>query len=140
MGPGRGRGRDYLKHTPPAPCQGEVWRVKTSPALPRNEHERREAVDWRSRFIVHYASKLRATLTMLTGPIAVIRDTAPFHHMPYERNKFFPLFAMTHGYWLEFLRFTKRKICELAWLLTLPEHFEARCYTRATTALCLVLY
>jgi len=101
--------------------------------------QRREAVDRRSRFIVHYASKLKATLAMLTGPTGVIRDSAPFHHIPYQR-KMFDLFAMTDGWCLEFLRFTKRQICELAWLLALPEHFEGRCYPPATTCLCLVLY
>ena len=38
VGPGRGQGGDYPKHTPPAPCKGGVWRVKTRPAPPRNEH------------------------------------------------------------------------------------------------------
>ena len=38
VGPGRGRGRVYQKHTHPAPCKGGVWRMKTRPALPRNEH------------------------------------------------------------------------------------------------------
>ena len=89
--------------------------------------------------MVHHASKLRATIAMLTGPTAVIRDSAPFHHIPYQR-KMFDLFSQTDAWCLEFLRFTKRQICELAWLLALPEHFEGRCYAPATTALSLVLY
>ena len=37
-GPRWGQGGDHLKHTPPARCKGGVWRVKTRPAPPCNEH------------------------------------------------------------------------------------------------------
>jgi len=40
VGPGRGRGGDYPKDTPPAPGKGGAWRVKARPATRRNEHYR----------------------------------------------------------------------------------------------------
>ena len=38
MGPSWGQCRNYTKHTPPAQCEGGVWRVKTRLARPGNEH------------------------------------------------------------------------------------------------------
>jgi len=45
MDPGPGQSGDYPKHTPPARCKGGIWRVKTRPAPPGNEHYVRVSAD-----------------------------------------------------------------------------------------------
>ena len=86
---------------------------------------------WRARRRKFFTS-------MVTGPLAIIKEWNPSHRIPYDPLSPFHLRDRSDGWCLEMLRFTRRQIVEMAIILEIPEEFENGHTAPAETALSLV--
>ena len=76
---------------------------------------------------------------MLSGPTAIVHDYPLHHHIPYSPHMW-SIQDRSDDWCLEFLRFSKQQICELAVLLQIPDHFDNRYQAPPTTALAVVCF
>ena len=78
---------------------------------------------------------------MTTGPTAIVRDWPVQRSVQYNNiPQAFDLFQMSDDWCLEFLRFTKEQVCEMTYLLNIPEKFPGKSTSLPTTTLALVCY
>jgi len=81
----------------------------------------------------------RYIAAMMMGPTPIIRDWSVQRQIPSDGIPF-DIFTLSDDWCLEFLRFTKRQICEIAFLLAIPDNFPNRNFCPPTTALSLVCF
>ena len=89
--------------------------------------------------LLQKARQDRCIAAMMSGPTQIIRDWPVQRRIPSDGVPF-DLFALSDNWCLKFLRFTKRQICEMAFLLAIPDHFPHRNFCPPTTALSLVCF
>ena len=68
---------------------------------------------------------MKILMAMLSGPTAMIRFW-PQQRLIASGGMSFDLFTKSDDWCLEFLRFTKKQICEMTYLLDVPENFPDR--------------
>ena len=102
----------------------------------------KSVLDSSSKWTLLRRSRRSKFLTiMTTGPITIIRDWPVQRSVQYNNiPQAFDLFQMSDDWCLEFLRFTKKQVCEMTYLLNIPEKFPDKFTCPPTTALALVCY
>ena len=92
------------------------------------------------RWILLRRIRQRKFLTsILSGPTTLIRFW-PQQRQISHHDTSFDLFQKSDDWCLEFLRFNKEQVCEMSYLLDIPESFPDGFIATATTALSLVCY
>jgi hypothetical protein len=75
---------------------------------------------------------------MLSGPTAIVRDRPSQRRIPYI-SQMWSILDRSNGWCLEFLRFSREQICELA-VLQIPDRFDNHHRVPSTTALAIACY
>ena len=92
-----------------------------------------------SIYLQRYQHRQRYLVAMLIGPTPIVRDQAPHRCLSYTPHMW-SILDRSDDWCIEFLRFRRKEICELAVLLQIPERFDNRYRAPPTTALAVVCY
>ena len=90
--------------------------------------------------LLHRQRRIHRIITLLAGPTRVIKDYAAKRRITYDPTNKWTIDQHNDTWCLEFLRFTKSEVKEMAFILRIPSKFRYGIRYTAHDALALILY